>query len=203
VGRWIGSTKNIVGGVLAVLAVGAQALFGLGPFWLAIVAVSYVVGALLAPRERIDLQLGLGSGADADDLERQLALLRRSLKGEARRLPDDVTAVLGRILDALDQVVARWPDLSGAPEQRHTVEAMVTDYLPTSLQTYLNLPRTFALSSRVEGQRSAHDELLEQLGILETESARIRDALYSREVDKLGDQSRFLREKFGKSSLEL
>jgi hypothetical protein len=130
-------------------------------------------------------------------------VLRRSMRGEARRLPDDASAALGRILDALDQIVARWDDLGSAPDQRHTVESMIVDYLPTSLQTYVNLPRTFALSSRVEGQRTAHEELLDQLGILETESARIRDALYAREVDKLGDQGRFLREKFGRSSLEL
>ena len=47
------------------------------------------------------------------------------------------------------------------------------------------------------------NELIEQLGILDTESDRIRTAVYARDVDALSDQSRFLREKFGKSELEL
>ena len=135
------------------------------------------------------------AGASADELGEQLKLLRRSMKGEARQLTDDANAILVRILDALDEIV---DELAAAPDQRHVVERMILDYLPTSVQTFVNLPRTFALSSRVEGKKSAHDELIEQLGILAKESDRIRTAVYSREVDALSDQSRFLREKFGR-----
>ncbi len=203
VGRWLGSGKNIAGSVLGAAAIGAQLLFGLGPFWPLIVAASYGVGALVAPRDRVDLRLGIGAGASAQDLAEQLKLLRRSMRGEARRLPDDANAVLVRILDTLDDIVARWPELASAPDQRHVVEQMILDYLPTSIQTYVNLPRTFALQSRVEGRKTAHEELLEQLAILETESARVRTAVYASAVDALSDQSRFLRDKFGRSALEL
>lgn len=202
-GRWLGSSKNILGGVLGAVALGAQLVFGLGPLWPLIVAASYGVGALVAPRERVDLRLGIGAGASSADLTAQLKLLRRATRGEARRLPDDANAVLLRILDALDEIVGRWDDLTAAPDQRHVVEQMIVDYLPTSLQKYLNLPRTYALSARVEGQKSAHDELIDQLTILEKEADRIRSAVYSRDVDALGDQGRFLREKFGRSELEI
>ena len=202
-GRWLGSSKNILGSVLAAGAIGAQLVFGLGALWPAVVAASYLVGALVAPRDRVDLRLGIGAGASADDLKAQLKVLRRAMKGEARRLEDDANTILTRILGALDEIVARWDDLASAPDQRHVVERMVLDYLPTSIQTYVNLPRTFALQSRVEGKKTAHDELIEQLGILDKESDRIRTAVYTRDVDALSDQSRFLREKFGKSALEL
>ncbi len=202
-GRWLGSTKNIVGSILAALALVGQVVFGLGVFWPLVVVAAYAVGALLAPRERIDLRLGLGAGASADELAAQLKLLRRSMRGEARRLDDDANVILGRILDVLDDIVGRWGELAGAPDQSHVVEQMITDYLPTSIQTYVNLPRTFALSSRVEGRKSAHDELIDQLTLLEQESDRIRTAVYSKEVEKLGDQGRFLRDKFARSSLDL
>ncbi len=202
-GRWLSSGKNIFGSVLAAGAIGAQLFFGLGPLWPLIVAASYGVGALVAPRDRVDLRLGLGAGASAEQLAAQLKMLRRAIKGDARRLTDDANAILLRILDALDEIVARWNELASAPDQRHVVERMTIDYLPTSVETFLNLPRTFALQSRVEGKRSAHDELIEQLTILEAESDRIRTAVYSRAVEKLTDQSRFLREKFGKSELDL
>ena len=202
-GRWLGSGKNIAGSLLGAGAIAAQLAFGLGPLWPLIVVASYGVGALVAPRERIDLRLGIGAGASANDLTEQLKILRRSMKGEARRLPDDANAILVRILDALDDIVARWADLSSAPDQRHVVEQMILDYLPTSIQTYLNLPRTYALSTRVEGKKTAHEELLDQLTLLETESERIRAAVYAREVDALSDQGRFLRDKFGRSALEL
>lgn len=165
-GRWVGSSKNILGSVLGAAAIGAQLLFGLGALWPLVVIASYGVGALVAPRDRVD-------------------------------------AILTHILTSLDEIVARWSDLAAAPDQAHVVEQMIIDYLPTSIQKYLNLPRTFALQSRVEGKKSAHDELIDQLTILQTESDRIRTALYSRDLEALGDQGRFLREKFGRSDLQL
>ncbi len=167
------------------------------------VAASYGVGALLAPRDKVDLRLGLGAGASAEQLQAQLKVFRRAMKGEASRLTDDANTLLTQILDALDEVVARWDDLSSAPDQQHVVEQMITDYLPTSIQAFLNLPRTFALNSRVEGKKTAHDELVEQLTILAKESDRIRTAVLSRAVDALSDQSRFLRDKFSRSDLQL
>ncbi len=203
VGRWLASTKNLVGAGLGVAALALEFTVGLGPFWPIVVVASYGVGALLAPRERVDLRLGLGDDATAPQLQEQLKLLQRSLNGEAGRLDADAEASVTKTLGTLGDIVARWDDLAAAPEQRHTVQSMITDYLPTSLQTYLNLPRTFALSTRVAGKKTAHDELMDQLGILDTESAKIRDAVYSREVDSLADQSRFLRQKFATSSLDL
>jgi hypothetical protein len=202
-GRWLSSTKNIAGCLLGGAAILAQLFIGLGPFWPIIVVAAYFVGALIAPRDRVDLVLGLGENAGADELQEQLKVLRRSLNGEASRLDADAEAEVTKILQSLDDIVARWPDLAAAPDQQHTVEQMIGDYLPTSLQGYLNLPRTYALSARVAGRKTAHDELMDQLKILDTESERIRDAVYSREVDALSDQSRFLRAKFAHSSLDI
>lgn len=202
-GRWLGSSKNILGSVFGTAAIAAQLLVGLGALWPLVIVASYGVGALVAPRDRIDLRLGLGEGASAADLSKQLAVFRRAMRGEASRLEDDANTILGQILDALDEIVARWDDLAAAPDQRHVIEQTIIDYLPTSIQKYLNLPRTFALTSRVEGKKSAHDELIDQLTILQKESDRIRTALYSRDLDALGDQGRFLRDKFGRSALDL
>lgn len=202
-GRWLGSTKNIAGSVLAVAAIGAQLTIGLGAFWPLVVVGAYGIGALVAPRDRVDLRIGIGAGASAEQLAAQLKVLRRSLRGEASRLDQDAEDAVTAILSALDDVVERWDALAVAPDQRHTVEMMIGDYLPTSLQRYLNLPRTFALQTRVDGKKTAHEELMDQLAILRQESERIRDAVLSTQVDALSDQSRFLREKFGRSELEL
>ena len=202
-GRWLGSSKNILGSALGALALGAQFFFGLGVLWPLIVVASYGVGALIAPRDQVDLRLGLRAGASAEQLTDQLKVFRRAMKGEASKLDADANAILSHILDTLDEIVARWGDLAAAPDQAHVVEQMITDYLPTSIQKYLNLPRTFALQSRVEGKKSAHDELIDQLTILQTEGDRIRTALYSRDLEALGDQGRFLREKFSRSDLQL
>jgi hypothetical protein len=202
VGRWVGATKNLTGLGLAVLALGAHLAFGLGPLWPLVVVAAYGVGALVAPRDRVDLRLGLGAAASAAQLRDQLGVLRRSLRGPAGRLDADLRTSLDGVLGNLDEIVAHWDELAGAPDQQHTVAQMIADYLPTSVQAYLNLPRAVT-ATRVAGRRSAHDELADQLGILSAESGRIRDAVYARTVEALTDQGRFLRDKFHRSELDL
>jgi hypothetical protein len=202
-GRWLESGKNIVGCVLAVVAIILEVTVGLGAFWPVIVVAAYAVGALLWPRDRLNLALALGESASADDLKAQLASLRKTMSTQSGRLGDDIVKPLGALLDILDEIVSKWDDLLVAPEQSHVVQQMIVDYLPTSLQTYLNIPATYALTARVAGKKSAHDELVDQLTLLTTEAEKIRAAVYSKDLDALGDQSRFLQEKFGKSSLDL
>jgi hypothetical protein len=202
-GRWLESGKNIVGCVLAVIAIILEVTVGLGAFWPIIVVAAYAVGALLWPRDRLNLTLALGESASADDLKAQMASLRKTMSTQSGRLGDDIVKPLGALLDVLDEIVSKWDDLLVAPEQSHVVQQMIVDYLPTSLQTYLNIPATYALTARVAGKKSAHDELVDQLTLLTTEAEKIRAAVYSKDLDALGDQSRFLQEKFGKSSLDL
>lgn len=202
-GRWLESGKNIAGCVLAVAAIIVEVTVGLGAFWPVIVVAAYAVGALVWPRGRVNLTLALGQTASADDLKAQLATLRRTVATSSSRLGADVVKSVSGLLDILDEVVTKWDDLLVAPEQAHVVQQMIVDYLPTSLQTYLNIPATYALSARVAGKQSAHDELLDQLTLLTTEADKIRSAVYAKDLDALGDQSRFLQQKFGTSSLDL
>jgi hypothetical protein len=202
-GRWLESGKNIVGSVLAVIAIILEVTIGLGAFWPVIVVAAYGVGALLWPRDRLNLTLALGESASQDDLKAQMGALRKTMNTQSGRLGTDVVKPLGDLLDVLDEIVSKWDDLLVAPDQSHVVQQMIVDYLPTSLQTYLNIPATYALTARVAGKKSAHDELLDQLTLLMTEATKIRTAVYSKDLDALGDQSRFLQDKFGKSSLDL
>jgi len=202
-GRWLESGKNIVGCILAVVVVVLQVTVGLGAFWPLIMIAAYAVGALVWPRDRLNLTLAVGQTASADDLKAQLANLRRTVGTSGSRLGADVVKSVSALLDILDEVVSKWDDLLVAPEQGHVVQQMIVDYLPTSLQTYLNIPATFAMTARVAGKKSAHDELLDQLSLLTTEADKIRSAVYSKDLEALGDQSRFLQQKFGKSSLDL
>ncbi|MCL2466286.1 MAG: hypothetical protein FWF21_03355 [Micrococcales bacterium] len=197
--RWTTSTKNLVGLGLAVVAVGAHLLVGLGVLWPVIVVASYSVGALLAPRDRVGLHLDLGARPSAAQLAEQLHVFARKLP--SGRLDLALRARLDEVIGNLEQVVASWDKLAGAPEQQQMITAMITDYLPTSVETYLNLPR--ALTTGTGVRRDAHDELLDQLGILAAESARVRDAVYARTVEALANQGQFLRDKFRRSGLDL
>lgn len=201
-GRWIVSTKNLVGLGLAIVAVGAQLLVGLGVLWPVVVVAAYVVGALLAPPQRVGLRLDLGASPSSAELARQLHVLQQSLRGPSGRLDPDLQERLDGVLGNLEEIVARWDQLAGAPDQQRMIVAMITDYLPTSVETYLNLPRALTVV-RASGRRDAHDELLDQLGILQTESGRVRDAVYAQTVEALANQGQFLRDKFRRSELDL
>ncbi|GAA4034145.1 hypothetical protein GCM10023063_17630 [Arthrobacter methylotrophus] len=74
--------------------------------------------------------------------------------------------------------------------------------MPT-LETYLNLPRTYAMSSRQAGKKSAHEEFLGQLDILAREAGKILDAVVENDSSALANQGRFLEGKFRTSSLDL
>lgn len=202
VGRWIASTKNLLGSAFGAFALVGQLILGFGPLWLPIVIAAYCAGALIAPRDPVELHLVFGAGASASQLQEQLALIRTSAARNAKQLGPDAHTAIAELTEGLGEVIGRWGELDALPEQAQVVEAIIGDYLPTSVQTYINLPRTFAITPAA-GKRSAHDELMEQLALLRAETDRVRTALYTRDADALGDQGRFLRNKFGRSELEL
>jgi hypothetical protein len=82
------------------------------------------------------------------------------------------------------------------------VQALVTDYLPTTLNAYIGLNRQIAQAPRPDG-RTPGDDLLEQLGTLANAADELGHAVYAHDADKLQTQGRFLDTKFSRSDLEL
>ena len=199
---WVGSRRNIVGAGAALLALLAHVLVGLGPLWPAIVAAAYAVGAIAAPREPVQLRLASGEGASAEDVRDQLSVLRRTVRSQSRRLPAGANELLEAILSSLGEVADRWDSFQNAPDQAVVAERMVFDYVPTTLQSFLNLPRNVA-SRSTGGARTVDEEFVSQLALLQTEAAKLRDAVYEDDMQALDDQGRFLRDKFSRSELDL
>ena len=202
VGRYLGSTKNITGSALALAAVGAQLTIGLGSLWPAVVAACYAIGALVGPPEKVHLVIG-GAGDEVAALRPDLAALAGQVESARPRLDDDVFAAVDQILVLLGSVLDRAQVLATSPEHLFVVSRTIRDYLPTSLESYLNLPRTYALHSRVAGRRTAHDELMAQLALLQGQLSTVAQSVYDGDLQALVDQGRFLQEKFGPSNLDL
>lgn len=70
------------------------------------------------------------------------------------------------------------------------------DYLPRTLETYLALPRGAADKPLVPGGKTAHEELKEQLDLLDAKLEEIADNLHRRDLDKLVANRRFLEARF-------
>jgi hypothetical protein len=90
----------------------------------------------------------------------------------------------------------------GSPEL-FIIERTATDYLPTSLQAYLNLPRAFATRRPVQDGKTPNEILLDQLTLLETKMNEVADDVHRHDSDRLLANGRFLQERFGRSSLSL
>ena len=92
----------------------------------------------------------VAAGLDPGDLERAMAEQRRRILG---RVPDDVLAAVGRIHDLIREVLDRRDALPPGSPDAFVVERTALDYLPTALESYLNLPRGYA--NRVPVSRAA------------------------------------------------
>ena len=136
-------------------------------------------------------------------LRQRLDLLTGQVRSSGGRLPADVVAAYERVLAGLAGLVDRVERMGADAESRFVVGRIIDDYIPQAFNAYVDLPASFAREHRVAGGRTAHEELLHQLAIIETQVERITVSVYSGDAQSLAAQSRFLEERFAQSSLEL
>ena len=137
--------------------------------------------------------------------DRMLNALEKA-RWEARRnggkLPVAALPQLGRIEDVLLPMLDHLSRHTPSVDEEIAVQAMVTDYLPTSLNAYIGLNRQFAQTAGADG-RTPGDDLLEQLVTLELAAHELSQAVYAHDAEQLQTQGRFLRAKFERSDLAL
>jgi hypothetical protein len=196
--RYLTSTKNITG---CVLAVGGPVLALTGvvapPLGLALVPALYAIGALAAPGHR---HVDVVAGVDPQDVRRSLTEIRRRTDN---RVPPEVSTRIARIADTITDTLPRADALgAGSPGQFVLVQC-ATDYLPTALQGYLDLPRNYADHHVVSDGKTPLALLTEQLDVLAKEIDEIADAVNRADTDRLIANGRFLAQKFGRGPLDI
>jgi len=83
-----------------------------------------------------------------------------------------------------------------------SVRGTVSDYLPTTIRSYLAVDESLVDVPRASGRTPA-ESLLEQLAALEDSALRVLQAAQLQDVDTLMTQGNFLRTKFSGSDLDL
>ena len=135
-------------------------------------------------------------------LRAALTDVNRLVNASAGRLPPAAVVTARRITDALAEVLdgaeVRPLDVYAAI----SVRATATDYLPTTVRSYLAVDDDLVDTPRASG-RTPTESLLEQLDALETSALAVRDAAQAQDVDALMTQGSFLRTKFSRSDLDL
>ncbi|ASO18805.1 hypothetical protein FHR81_001068 [Actinoalloteichus hoggarensis] len=192
--RYLGSTKNLVGSSAGLLGVLLHLAGVAGSYWLLVVAGLYTVGALAAPPERVRL-VRRDPTAEAAELVTGLRELIEEVDARQDRLPATTADRVREIGEVLGGVLDRPGALATDPETFHQVARIVRLDLPQSVQTYLNLPRWFAVTVRPGGERSAAGELSAQLELLLKESRRIASDFFAADLTRQADHTRYLHDR--------
>jgi len=128
--------------------------------------------------------------------------LERLLLATNSRVADDVYQKVGSIAHSI--VVTLPEDGSGIDRTDpniNLVRQTALSYLPEALNAYLAIPRVYAERRPVEGGRTAHDLLMEQLTVMDERMHEVADAIAKNDTDKLLANVRFLQERFSSSQL--
>ena len=197
--RYLYSGKNIVGCTLALFGL---LLFFTGVvtslFWPFIVIAMYVIGALLAPGPT-KLELA-GTSFDPDSIRRSL---QQQLSKANGKLSPQLQQKLQGIADTIQGILPHYADFPAGSPDLFVVGRTATDYLPSALQAYLNLPRAYATLHKMANGKTADQVLSDQLDLLATKMDDVADAVHKKDSDALLANGRFLEEKFGPSALAL
>jgi len=195
--KYLYSTKNIVGSLLALLGLVLFFVGLVGALWPVVVIGLYLIGVLVTPgTANIDLR----SGFDPDDVRKALDHEVHVVSG---RVPADVLAKVQNIQQTILGILPRSGALPPGSPELFVVERTATDYLPTALESYLNLPRAYATLHRVQDGKTSKDVLMDQLTLLESKMSEVADDVHRNDTDRLLANGRFLEERFGRSALSL
>jgi hypothetical protein len=191
------SRKNIVGSLLALVGLALFFLGVIGVIWVAVVPALYVIGALVTPGDR---RWDLLGGLDPDDLKAALNHQVATVKG---KLPAEAYQKVLSIQQTVLAILPRLDHLAPGSQDLFILRQTATDYLPSTLQAYLNLPSAYAAVHRLSDGRTASQALVAQLTLLDAKLSEIADAVNQNDTDRLLANGRFLEDRFGTNQLTI
>src|ERR1700704_6868058 len=110
----------------------------------------------LARRKPIDLSAGF----DPNNVKQALDAQVRIITG---KVPPEVMAKVLKIRQIIFGILPRSGNLPPGSPELFVVERTASDYLPTSLEAYLRLPRAYATLHAVQDGKTPKEILLDQL----------------------------------------
>lgn len=147
-----------------------------------------------------------GSIADATDspdgLRAVIVELNHFVNSSAGRLPVAAVVTARDITDVLNEIIDTSQIRPLDVYAVQSVKGAITDYLPTTLRSFLAVDESLVDAPRPSGRTPAQS-LLEQLAALESSALAVLDAAQQQDVDALMTQGSFLRTKFSGSDLDL
>jgi len=137
---------------------------------------------------------------DPDSIRRSL---NKTISTANGKLPPEILAKVQHISDTITGILPHYGNFPAGSPDLFVVGRTATDYLPSALQAYLNLPRAYATLHRMPNGKTADQVLSDQLDLLSSKMDEVADAVFKKDSDALLTNARFLEEKFGPSALSL
>ena len=134
----------------------------------------------------------------AEDLLASLDKVQQMVAGGA--VPGVVASRVKRVDRVVRETVPRLSTLGSGSPQAYTVMATATDYLPEAIGGYLRLPRQWADSRPVDGNKTSLMVLIDSLDLLAKTMDDVADAVNRADAAALVAHGRFLADKFGHAS---
>lgn len=137
------------------------------------------------------------SRSGIDDLSSTLAWVISQGKQNKHRIPSSDYVTILETCHTLDEVIDTQRAQGGADAQfEFEMEAMVREYLPTVLKSYLAVPPSMVNDPQPNG-RTPNQELTEQLELLSGHADALHSSRHRQTSADLTSSGNFLREKFG------
>ena len=142
------------------------------------------------------------AGDSPEALRTAIATMTRTINANAGRLPLRAVVAARRVTDVLAEIVDTTDVRPLDVYATISVRGAVTDYLPTTIRTFLAVDKDLIGVPRPSGFTPT-ESLLEQLEALEGSALAVLEATQAQDVDALMTQGSFLRTKFSGSDLDL
>ena len=133
-------------------------------------------------------------GLDADAIR---AALGQQFKAVNGRIPAPAMECFLRIRKNVLELLPRVREFPAGSVEPFVLQQTALDYLPNALNTYLQLPPAYARSSRVDGERTPVQVLLDDLTILDQKMEQVRGEVRRQDTQRLLAHDRFLEDRFG------
>jgi hypothetical protein len=199
---YVTSTGNLAGCALAAAGVLLSLIVGLGAvFWPLLVVVLYGIGWVGATRLSRPHVTVIDVAASAPDI----GAIRSAIEQVETRsidLPDELALQVRLIIKDLRDLLPRI-DLRISGGDTFVVTKIATDYLPTTVDEYLRIPRSQARVLRGANGRTAFEMAQGQLALLDGQLTELTEALVKGDHDRLSAQGHFLASRFAESGLSL
>ena len=198
--RFLGSAGHLLGMLFAIVGVvllDAGLIGGIEGF--AVIALLYATGYFIAARPRLTA-FGSSRGKDATRIQASLDELVSAIR---MRVADDIYRRVVSIRDAVMFTLDHAGETDQTDPDIYLVRKTAITYLPEALEAYLALPRSYAERQPIEGGRTSHDLLLDQLNLMDVRTRRVAEEVIKRDSQNLVKHGRFLSDRYQDSSLEV